>query len=53
MLLGTLVAGLLGNMFAGKPKLPRQEVIRASEGVICASEGAIRASQDFLSRFIL
>ena len=31
MILGNLAASLLGDMLAGKPKIPRQEVIRAGE----------------------
>ena len=41
MLLGTLGAGLLGNLSTGK------DTIRAGEGTIRASEGIIRAGQDF------
>ena len=40
MLLGTLAASLLGNMLAGKAKIP-------AWGVIRASEGTFRAGQDF------
>ena len=32
-LLGTLAASVLGNMPAGKPKIPERGVIRASDGV--------------------
>ena len=45
MLLSTLAATLLGNMFADKPKIPRWGALRASK-VIRAGEGTIRASQD-------
>ena len=41
MLLGTLVASLLGNLFAGKG------TIRVGEDTIRAGEGTIRAGQDF------
>ena len=34
MLLGTLAASILGNMLAGKPKIPTRGIIRASKGVI-------------------
>ena len=39
ILLGTLAASALGNMLAGKPKIPRQVVTRAGERVIWAGEG--------------
>ena len=38
-----IAASTLGNMLAGKPKIPREGVIRASEGVIPALEGVFRA----------
>ena len=41
MLLGTLGATLLGNLFTGKI------TIRAGEGTIRVGEGTIRAGQDF------
>ena len=47
MLLGTLAASILGNMLAGKPKIPGLGAIRVSEGVIRASEGTTGAGQDF------
>ena len=34
MLLGTLRAGLLGNMLEGKLKIPGRRVLRSGEGVI-------------------
>ena len=34
MLLGTLAAIKLGNMLAGRPKIPGQGVIGAGEGAI-------------------
>ena len=34
ILLDTLAASILGNVLAGKPKVPGREVIRATEGVI-------------------
>ena len=43
MSLRTLAASTLGNMLAGKPKIPREGVTRASEGVIPALEGVFRA----------
>ena len=39
MLLGTLAASALGNMLAGKPKIPRQIVARAGARVVWAGEG--------------
>ena len=45
MLLRTLVASMLGNMLAGKSKIPERGVIRASVGVIQAGEGAVATSQ--------
>ena len=53
MLLGTLAAGLLGIMLAGKPIILRQGVIRAGEWAICSGGGTIRAGQDFLCHFVL
>ena len=47
MLLGTLSASMLGNMLAGKLKIPGTGVIRAGEGVTRASEGTTRAGQSF------
>ena len=50
MLLGTLGASLLGNLFTGKgvkAKIPGRRVIRPGEGTIRAGEGTIRASQNF------
>ena len=47
MLLGTLTASILGNMSAGKPKIPRRGVIRAGTGVVEAGVGTIRIGQDF------
>ena len=41
MLLSTLGASLLGNLFTGK------STIRAGEGTIRVGEGTIRAGQDF------
>ena len=56
MLLGTLGASLLGNLFTGKgvkAKIPGRRVIRPGEGTIRAGEGTIRASQNssFTSSF--
>ena len=45
MILRTLVASMLGNMLAGKSKIPGRGVIRASVGVIQAGEGVIATSQ--------
>ena len=45
MLLSTLAATLLENMFADKPKIPRWGALRAGK-VIRAGEGTIRAGQD-------
>ena len=42
MSLRTLAASTLGNMLTGKPKIPREGVIRASEGVITALKGVFR-----------
>ena len=47
MLLGTLSASMLGNMLAGKLKIPGTGAIRAGEGVTRASEGTTRAGQSF------
>ena len=47
MLLGTLVASLLGNLLGGKG------TIKAGEGTIRAVEDKIRAGQDFWSNLIL
>ena len=47
MLLGTLVATILGNMLARKPKIAGQGVIREDARVISTDEGVIRTNQDF------
>ena len=47
MFLGKLAVMLLGSMLAGKSKLPRWEVIRASKGTITATEAVIREGQEF------
>ena len=45
MSVGTLLASILGNMLAGKPKIPWQGAIRASEGFISVNEGFVRAGE--------
>ena len=47
MLLGTLVANVLGNMLASKPKTTGRRVIRAGEGTIRTVEGTTKAGQKF------
>ena len=47
MLLGTLVATILGNMLTRKPKIAGQGVIREDARVISTGEGVIRTNQDF------
>ena len=51
MLLGTLGASLLGNLWKDKgvtwSKIPKRGVIRAPEGTARAGEEAIRAGQNF------
>ena len=47
MLLGTLGASLLGNLWAGKDTIRAGEwTIRAGEGTIRAGEGTIRAGEN-------
>ena len=52
ILLATLPESILGNMLAGKCKIPGQIVIRVVEGVIPAGERKTRASQYFQCHFI-
>ena len=47
MFLDRLVASILSNMLAGKPKIPGWGVITACKGVIGVSEETIKAGQDF------
>ena len=47
MLLGTLVANVLGNMLASKPKITRRWLIWAGEGTIRTVEGTTKAGQKF------
>ena len=50
MLLGTLEATLLGNLFTDKnmkPKIPERGVISAGEETIWVCKGTIRAGQGF------
>ena len=47
MLLGTLVANIIRNVLAGRPKIPGCGVIWAGEGVAWAGEGAIATSQEW------
>ena len=47
MLLGTLVANIIRNVLAGRPKIPACGVIWAGEGVAWAGEGAIATSQEW------
>ena len=44
MLLGTLVANIIRNVLAGKPKIPGRGVIWAGKGVAWADKGAIATS---------
>ena len=47
MLLGTLVANVLGNMLASKPKITGRWLIWAGEGTIRTGEGTTTAGQKF------
>ena len=47
MLLGTLVANVLGNMLASKPKITGRWLIWAGEGTIRTVEGTTKAGQKF------
>ena len=47
MLLGTLVANVLGNMLASKPKTTGRWLIWAGEGTIRTVEGTTKAGQKF------
>ena len=50
MLLGTLGAGLLGNLLTGKGAIATsqgQSTIRAAEDTFRAAEGSVRAGQHF------
>ena len=47
MLLGTLVANVLGNMLASKPTITGRWLIWAGEGTIRTVEGTTKAGQKF------
>ena len=56
MLLGTLGASSLGNLWTGKGVIATgqgQVIIRAAEGTFIAGEGIVRAGQDFSFHLIL